>query len=245
MTNLLAIDAGNTRIKWGVHDSREWIARGMIDTAQAPQLKSALSNAKIFNIINTIQISNVAGEAVAETLSHQLDAINAEKNFVRAKAMQCGVINRYESPTQLGADRWCALIAAHHVHKGDAIVVMAGTAMTVDALTQEGEFLGGVIVPGLALMQDSLRARTAQLRPETGVFKPFPTNTQDAIHGGMIQASIGAIMQMRAAMQQAGHANPVCIISGGGAVWLVPHLDQPVVRVENLVLEGLLQIGRS
>ncbi|MGB8338205.1 MAG: type III pantothenate kinase [Burkholderiales bacterium] len=245
MSNLFAIDIGNTRTKWGVHDGRGWIEQDAVETGQQTSVIEQIKDKKTFNIINKIYISSVADKNITAKLIQQLENTGAEMKSVHARKQQCGVTNHYDTPEQLGSDRWCALIAAHQLHQGHAIVIMAGTAMTIDALTADGKFLGGIIVPGLSLMQDALRNRTAMLRPGAGAYKPFPANTQDAIHSGIISASLGAIAQMRCAMQSAGYAKPTYIIGGGGADWLVPHLNEPVIRVDNLVLEGLLHIAKS
>lgn len=245
MSKILAIDIGNTRAKWGVHDGQAWIEQGAVETVQLAAFADQLSATLNLNLINKIWISSVVDKNITLNFMQQLSFMHAELNLVEPSARKCGVINHYDIAEQLGTDRWCALIAARHIHKGHAIVVMAGTAMTVDALTADGHFLGGMIVPGLSLMQDALRKRTANLRPEVGDFKAFPTQTQDAIHSGIISASLGAITHARNAMHAAGNLDPVCIIGGGGAAWLAPHIAPPLKQIDNLVLEGLLRIAQS
>jgi type III pantothenate kinase len=245
MSNLMAIDLGNTRTKWGVHDGRVWIEQGVIENTQLEGMRKIVENNKNFNKINKLYISNVADKNTFFTLKQQLEFTQAEIKIIQASAQQCRVINHYDKPEQLGSDRWCALIAARHLHKGPAVVVMMGTAMTIDALTAEGHFLGGMIVPGFSLMQESLRNRTAQLRPEIGEYKPFPTHTQDAVHSGIISASLGAITQMCHAMRLAGNQNTTCILSGGAIAWIAPHISEPKIQTDNLVLEGILQIAKS
>ena len=245
MNNLLAIDIGNTRTKWRLHDGIIWQEQGALDTAQIKALESSLRNNIKFHILNKLYISSKDEKSTTASVIQQLAFTGAKVNLVQATKQQCGVTNHYATPEQLGSDRWCALIAARHLHQGSAVVVMAGTAMTVDALTAEGHFLGGIIVPGLSLMQDSLRNRTANLRPDTGAYRAFPSHTQDAMHSGIISASLGAIEKMRNTLVIAGHTDPICIISGGAASQLAPHLASPVMQIENLVLEGLLQIAKS
>lgn len=245
MNNLLAIDIGNTRTKWGLHDGRTWLEQDFLETAQISSLPEHLKSNKKFNIINKIYISSVAAKSLTTALFQQLQFTGAYIQLVQARAQQCGVSNHYDTPEQLGSDRWCALIAARQFHQGPAIVVMAGTAMTVDTLNAEGHFLGGIIFPGLLLMQDALRSRTAQLRPEVAAYTPFPTHTQDAIHSGIISASLGAIASMRSALHAAGQHHSTCIISGGGAPWLGPHIAAPLIQKDNLVLEGLLHIAQT
>lgn len=242
---VLAIDIGNTRTKWGVHSAQVWNERGVTETVRLEEFAAQLLASKNNNKINKIVVSSVAEKNITDAFVFQLRQLRVEVRMVQAREKQCGVINHYEVPEQLGADRWCALIAAHRLHNGHAIVVMAGTAMTIDALTADGNFLGGDIVPGISLMQDALRNRTANLRAEAGTYSPFPARTQDAIHSGIISASVGAITQMRGAMKSAGYDNAACVISGGAAEMLLPHIGQPIMRVDNLVLEGILQIANS
>jgi type III pantothenate kinase len=121
--------------------------------------------------------------------------------------------------------------------------VNAGTAMTADALTAKGEFIGGIIVPGFDLMHESLAAHTARLSAERGNFMPFPRTTRDAITSGAIQALCGAVGRMRDAMLAAGHQEPVLIFSGGAGELVARHMDRPVRIVDKLVLEGLVQIA--
>ena len=92
-----------------------------------------------------------------------------------SQAEQCGVRSSYAEPAQLGADRWAALIGARRRYAGPCAVVNAGTTMTVDALSAEGIFLGGFIVPGLELMREALARNTAQLKAQDGRFSFFRT----------------------------------------------------------------------
>ncbi len=113
-----------------------------------------------------------------------------------AAASAGGVVNGYDNPAQLGADRWAALIGARGLHAGPALVVMAGTATTVDCLDAQGVFRGGLILPGLDLMRRSLARNTAGLPEACGGYRVLPTNTDDAIVSGCIAATVGAIERM-------------------------------------------------
>lgn len=234
---ILALDAGNTRIKWGVHDGRGWRARGAVDTSQAASLKQALDAAGPFD---RAIACNVAGPAVR---AHIVEACRAD--FITPVAEQLGVRNRYADPAQLGADRWAALIAAHHGDKGHKLVVNVGTALTIDALTASGEFLGGLIVPGPALMRRSLDRGTAGLRLTEGRFEQFPRSTPDAITSGALQACLGAIARLGKAMASQGAAPDRIILSGGAASQIEAMLPYPHIHRETLVLEGLVLAARS
>jgi type III pantothenate kinase len=121
-----------------------------------------------------------------------------------------------------------------------AVVVNAGTALTIDALTADGVFAGGIIVPGAELMRKALAANTAALKLRPGKFGFFPDTTGDAIVSGAVNASCGAIERMARFLEEAGEAQPLCVLSGGGAELLAPYLNLEVKLVDNLVLEGLL-----
>ena len=248
---VLAIDAGNSRIKWGFAEDNGWLQRGACDTADAAQLGEAL---KALPAPARIVVSNVAGAHVREAITQALASYANAPLWIKACAQQCGVRSGYADPAQLGSDRWAGLIAAWKLpaRAGRAcVVVNAGTTMTVDALSAEGVFLGGVIVPGLDLMRASLDRGTAQLKLQPGAFCYFPDNTADAIMSGAVNALAGAIERMRGYLAQSTQSTPLVVLSGGAAGTIQPQLQATdgtvaeVERVDNLVLDGLLEIARD
>jgi type III pantothenate kinase len=118
------------------------------------------------------------------------------------------------------------------------VVVNAGTAVTIDALSADGVFRGGLIMPGVNLMTSALASGTAGLPHVQGVFSVFPDNTADAIASGAMLAVCGAIDRMRRALLKAGPA-PQIVLSGGTAAAIEARLDAPVLILPYLVLEGL------
>ena len=239
---IFVFDAGNTRIKWGVHDGRAYVASGAIETASAARLDTVLpAGARAQRAI----ASNVAGADVRSHLEALCVARGAKLEVIGSAPEELGVKNGYRDPAQLGSDRWAALIAAHRVGPGHKLVVNAGTALTIDALTADGRFLGGVIVPGPALMRRSLDRGTAGLRLTEGAFADFPASTPDAITTGSIQACAGAIERMRDAMAGVDCTPSQIVLSGGAAMELAGHLPIAATIRENLVLDGLLLIARS
>ena len=237
---VLAIDAGNTRIKWGLHEGNGWLARGAVETAQADTLRAAFSP---LATADRIVIANVAGNGIARKIESALDSGCAETRWVVSRAEQCGVRSGYADPALLGADRWAALIGARGFCAGPCAVVNAGTTMTVDALSADGVFLGGFIVPGVELMRHALARNTAQLQEQSGRFSFFPDNTGDAIMSGALNALAGAIDRMARYIVETGEDDPVVILSGGNAELLAPRLNGRPQLVDNLVLEGLAVIG--
>jgi type III pantothenate kinase len=239
---LLAIDAGNTRIKWGIHAQGTWSHTGSCPTRASLLFDEvAESSAGIRRIL----VSNVAGPAAHAAILAAAARFAALPEFIVSRAAQCGVRSSYEAPEQLGCDRWAALIGAHHLYPGASLIVNVGTAMTVDALCEDGLFLGGIIVPGLELMRRALDAHTAALRMQPGEVRFFPANTGDSIFSGAAHALAGAVERMGSFMRESGQDPLRVILSGGDASTLLPLLALETLPVENLVLEGLAVIAEQ
>ncbi|WP_301101244.1 type III pantothenate kinase [Propionivibrio sp.] len=237
---MIAIDAGNTRIKWGIHDGVAWQAQGALPTAQASRLAEVSTG---WPDAERVVACNVAGEAVGAAISVALAKRYDPLLWLHSNAACCGVRNGYEVPERLGADRWAALIGARAQVSSACLVVCAGTATTVDWLDAHGDFRGGLILPGVDLMRASLARNTAQLPLAEGEFRCAPRNTIDAIVSGCLHAQIGAIERMFAALS--AEPGAVCLLTGGAAPRLTPHLGIPFRMVETLILDGLVRFSAS
>lgn len=237
---ILAVDAGNTRLKWGLHDGKVWLEQGWVATADADRLDDAWRK---LAAPDKIVASNVAGPGVRALVEEACGRWPVGVRWAVAVESQCGVRNGYENPAQLGSDRWAALIAARAIAPEGCVVVSAGTAMTVDALSADGVFLGGMIVPGLAAMRRALAESTAAVAVEGGGFRAFPANTADAVYSGALSAMAGAVGRMAGALSKEQGRAPVCLLSGGDAERLLPLLSGKATIVDNLVLEGLIRIA--
>lgn len=240
---MLLFDAGNSRCKWAWIENGIWLRQGVLgnaDTAAWQELKGTFAQ---LEAPQKILVSNVAGTAMEQCLRELCAVWPLPMEVVVAQAGQCGVRNLYDQAAQLGSDRWAALIAAWQRVHGACLVVNCGTATTVDALSASGEFLGGLILPGIELMQSSLLNNTAQLGLVNGAVRDFPHNTADAIASGAMRATIGAIQHQYTllAAQRGAH----CILSGGAAGSIWPHLALAAEQVDNLVLQGMQIIGQD
>jgi type III pantothenate kinase len=237
---ILAIDAGNSRVKWAMHDGSKFVHDGWTAHADLHALDAQWAE---LPTPSSIVIGNVAGEHIGQKLRALCMRWKPEPHWASSVRSQAGVFNNYDEPSQLGVDRWAALIGARGICFGACVVANAGTAMTIDALGAQGEFIGGIVVPGFELMHEALAANTAKLSAQQGKFVVFPRTTRDAITSGAIQALCGAVERMRNALLLAGHESPELIISGGTSEMIARHIGGPVRVVDKLVLEGLVRIA--
>jgi type III pantothenate kinase len=233
---ILCVDSGNSRIKWGLHADGAWRETGAIDHADVAQLAALPQR---LPMPANLMISNVAGEAARLAIRQALLPWLAVLHEIESTASAGGVTNLYENPVRLGVDRWCALIGARAITTAPCVVVMAGTATTVDTLDGDGRFLGGLILPGLELMRRSLARDTAALPLAAGKYSVYPRCTDDAITSGCIEAQAGAIERACSRLGAEAH----CLLSGGAAGVIGEHLGVPHALVANLVLEGLLRLA--
>jgi len=255
---LMVIDIGNTRTKWALADSRGKLLQ-VTSCFNADITTSSLSQdaTKAQKAI----VANVAAETVAHQITQILQTLGKEFHFVIAKVQACCVINSYQKPHTLGADRWAALVAAWQLYHQAVVIVNAGTAITIDALIEDntndnlgenGRFLGGTIMPGLRLMHESLSHHAAQLNMASGSMSALPVNTQDAMQTGCLNAASGAILLMCQQLEKHCGVMPKVVISGGDAdniaealnANLIPGLKQ-VIIAKNLVLHGLVLLEKE
>lgn len=242
----LLIDAGNTRIKWAVaaadRQPGSWLAQGAVAHDALDQVVAQWRSGSV----SAGLVSNVAGGGIAARIAQALAAAGLRPEDVewfRSAPFRAGVTNGYREPVQLGCDRFASLIGARHRHPGRALlVVTCGTATTIDLLDASGRFDGGMILPGLGTMASSLALNTAQLPAvsEPRLERVFADNTHDAIVSGCLHAQTGAIAQAQAARPDAH-----CLLSGGAAPYIAPHMPVPFERIDQLVLLGLDVASRA
>ncbi len=155
---LLLIDAGNTRIKWALVDDGAalgvWRASGAVSHAELNHLPASWQPFAVTRAI----VANVAGAKLRDQL--QLMIPTTAISWFSSEAQLCGLRSAYRNPRQLGCDRFAAALGARALEPGKALIVATcGTATTIDAISADGVFLGGMILPGLGLMASSLATR--------------------------------------------------------------------------------------
>jgi type III pantothenate kinase len=247
--SILTIDVGNTRLKWALFERFEPglppLQSGAVVHEEIDDLAANVWSA--LPAPTTMLGCIVAGEAVKRRVEEQLDkAWHLPADWIVASGIQCGLTNGYDYPNRLGSDRWAAMIGARFKYgQKPIVVVMVGTAVTVEALTPEGLFLGGMILPGFGLMLEALENGTAGLRVYPGEVLDFPTNTSDALMSGGANAIAGAVERMVGKLAHYCQETPVVTVTGGAAPKLTPSLLVEHYLDEQLILDGLLCIGKQ
>lgn len=249
----LALDVGNTRLKWAQYDGpspqSKLLGQGAVFLENIDRLGedvwSSLAQPK--QMLGCI----VAGEAIRRRVEEQLEVWDVEPHWILPSQSEAGLTNGYEHPTRLGADRWVAMIGALARHRSrllgaqqrPLVVVMVGTAVTVDAVDATGHFMGGMILPGHGIMLRALESGTAGLHVPTGEVKSFPTNTSDALTSGGTYAIAGAIEQMVQHLKARSGTEPLCMMTGGAGWKMLPHLSTPFELIDSLIFEGILYVA--
>lgn len=228
---ILDIDVGNTRIKWSLSNRGENIEEGAL-------LHDELKNLSLDNHPGRIRIASVNGE-----ISRQIDQFcksrwNIAPEFAQVVNGVAGISCGYVSPEKLGIDRWLCIVAARQLCGGSYLVVSAGTALTLDFVDVDNRHLGGLIVPGISLMRQSLWDNTWGVKVSQGHLpKPVPGKyTAAAVVNGALLASVGVIEAVVSRWSP-----ETVIVTGGDAELLAEFLDCPVsvVLQPSLVLQGL------
>jgi type III pantothenate kinase len=238
----LLLDLGNTRLKWAVAAADGWSARGAVawDDDVPVALKQAWNNVGPLERVLGASVVNEEREAQLADVVKQLFA--QEVAWVRTPAEACGVRNAYAEPQRLGVDRFLAMVAAHAAGHAPCVLAGIGTALTLDALTADGQHLGGLIAPGPLLMQQSLLGATARVRPERpGAIRDVADNTADAVASGCWQA-VAALIERFAKNIASQHPDGAqrLLLDGGDAEALLPLLGVPANVAADSVLRGLL-----
>ena len=239
----LLLDGGNSQLKWA------WVHGGEIgeigrapyrDLGKLGEEWRARSDG-ISRIIGSAVCGETKKALVAEQLPQPIE-------WLASMPQGLGIRNHYRNPAEHGADRWFNALGARRFSSHACVVVSCGTAVTIDALTEDNHYLGGTIMPGFHLMKEAMAQKTANLNRPIGRVYPFPTTTANALASGMMDAVCGSILLMHARLQEkAGAGRPVdVVLTGGGAAKVAQALppaftlDNTVKIVDNLVIYGLL-----
>ena len=244
---LLALDVGNTHTTIGVFRDAEILRRWRLTTVHertVDELGIFLLQLCQWAEIRTEDIEGVIVGSVVPPIDGALrDAIGTylhnEALFV-APGIRSGMPLRVDTPLELGADRLCNAVAAFAEHGGPSVVVDFGTATTWDVVSAKGEFLGGVIAPGLEISAEALFARAAKL-PRIELVAPprvIGKGTVDSMQAGIVLGYVGLTEGVtRRVLDELGGGTVVA--TGGLAEVIARHTTIFDAVDDDLTLKGL------
>lgn len=245
---LLAIDVGNTQTHLGAFDGSRLAEHWRFatdDSDTADQLAARISSLLALRGLRLDAISATVVSSVVPRLSYEYERMVrpylGHDPLMIAPGVKTGMPIRLDNPHELGADRLVNAVAAYQ-QVGDACAVIDfGTAITVDAISAAGEYLGGAIAPGLQISMEALAARAARL-PEVDLAEPetaIGRTTQTSLQSGVIYGFAGAIDAIADRINAELGGNAHFIATGGLAMAVVPYCKTVNEVDEMLTLKGL------
>ena len=247
--NILLVDVGNSSVKWRLINSCS--SSNLTDMLRQEYLGS-ISSDLFINVWDTLDkptkviVSCVAEKRVWHAVQQACDhlwTIQPEKILSRKEGF--GIVNAYEKPSDLGSDRWSAMIGAYHEIGSDLIVVDCGSAITIDVIKSSGEHLGGYILPGLSMMKTSLLSGTADVHADLKLTKRSltPGNSTTSCVDSAILLSVVKLIETVFKQQKKQTDKVQCVLTGGDASLVAKLLSTKYVMIPDLVLRGLAQIA--
>lgn len=236
----LLVDIGNTSIKWAT-----WNGARLADGGSAKHYGALpIDLLAVWDALEQVDRVIVARVGPQSVLNAVADIAAARWQCgvtrVETSAEAHGVRIAYTEPTRLGVDRFLALIGAHANQTGPKLIVDAGTAITFDLLLADGDHLGGLILPGIALLRDSVLAGTQIPRYEPAeADQAWATDTAEAVAAASIQAPAALAERLYQRLSEHTDQTPRLIITGGDAERLLPAMHLTARHEPQLVLTGL------
>ncbi len=248
----LLFDVGNTRLKWGVAEDGEIHRTGSITHERIRENGLSALTTRLPKAVDAAFACNVAGPTFATRLAGVVGAhCRCDLHFAKTERSAFGVSNSYKQPRRMGVDRWVAMIGAWAELQSACLIVDAGTAVTIDALDEEGSHLGGQILPGIFMMADALADKTSDIpstRPAAAEsfdgIAMFARNTRNAVSSGTLGAVTGAVERAIRTLRSNAYDATV-VLTGGDASSILTALDESPLHRPNLVMQGLAQMLES
>jgi type III pantothenate kinase len=246
---LLVVDVGNTQTHFGAVKDGELLERwrlATVRTSTADELGAALRN---LLALRGIDLGAIDSSIVASTVpelgpewSEMARRYLAHEMLVVGPGVRTGMPIRTDNPHELGADRLVNAVAAFERFGSACVVVDFGTAITYDVVSAEGEYLGGIISPGMEISLEALWARAAKL-PEVELGEPrslIGKTTVDAIRSGIIYGFASQVDGIIARIRGELGSEVPAIATGGLAHHIVPSVTDSIEVVDELLtLKGL------
>lgn len=245
---LLAIDVGNTNIVLGVFDGERLVADFRIHTEErwtGDELGLVVTGLLAGRGIEPRAIRSVVVSSVVPSLSRSLDELArdcfAATPLVVGPGVRTGMRILFDDPRQVGADRIANALAALRRYGCPAIVVDLGTATTFDAVSAQGDYVGGAIAPGILVSLEALVARAAKLSRVDLVAPPsvIGRTTAASMQAGMVYGYVGLIEGVVARMRAELGPGTTVVATGGLAELIADHTRAIDVVDQRLTLEGL------
>ncbi len=242
----LLVDIGNTNLRWACADVH---APGPVRTVRhsGGMPLDLLAAWETLERPARLLVSNVGGGAVAKALERVARSYwGLSPEFAATRSNFLGVRIAYSDPARLGVDRWLTLIAAHaRAHRG-TLIVDAGTAATFDLLLSDGRHLGGLILPGIEMMRESLLAGTNIPRVETEPARdPWASDTGAAVAAGSLHAIAALTGNLAGRLAEQTGQPPSLLLTGGDADRVAAVLDRTCELAPDLVLRGLALVSEN
>jgi type III pantothenate kinase len=245
---LLTIDVGNTNTVLGVFRGEELIANWRLTTAREQTVdeygvltRNLFTLAKLDrDAISGVIVSSVV-PPVNWTLAEMSRLYFGKKALFVELGVKTGMAVLVDNPLEVGADRIVNGVAAFHQYGGPCIVVDFGTAITFDAISERGEYLGGVIAPGIGIASEALFARAARL-PRVEIKDPgkvIGTNTVTHIQAGLYYGAVDMVDGMISRMKKELGEHAKVVATGGQARLVARGSKQIQSTDEFLTLTGL------
>jgi type III pantothenate kinase len=251
----LAIDIGNTNITLGVYEGATLGPRWRLATDH--QRTSDEYGLTLIQLIEHAGLKSGGIESVAMAsvvppltgvFEHACEAYLNCKAWVIDGDTPTGVRILYDDPKQVGADRIVDAVAAYRLYGGPACIVDFGTATTFDAISVQGEYLGGAIAPGIGIAADALFQRTAKLprvelsRPPSAIGRNTPHSIQSGLLFGYVGLVEGMVARFRRELERPGQ--PMKVIGTGGLAEMIMRETQAIdILAPWLTLDGLRLIA--
>jgi type III pantothenate kinase len=247
---LLAIDVGNSHTVCGIFESAQLLYHWRLKTDRRKTSDELAISFHTMLAIKGLAFQDISAVVIASVVPTQQKAwvnFTAKTGWpvlqVNSKTMHTGMKILTDNPQEVGADRIVNAVAAYNRFHASLIVVDFGTAITFDCVSADGDYIGGVIAPGIAISLDALSARTAKL-PRVDISTPPPTiigtNTVNAIKSGILYGYGGMVTGIIEQLQKPyAPDEPKVIATGGMAELIIPYTDAIELSEPNLTLEGL------
>jgi type III pantothenate kinase len=246
---LLVANIGNTNMRFGIYEGRKLLAHWKLSTNKewtSDEFGMHFVNFFNYNNLDISEVENIIIASVVPPIMYSFE--NAIRKYLKkipilvGPGIKTGINIKYENPRELGADRIVSAVAAYEIYGGPVIVVDFGTATTFNAISSKGEFLGGVICPGIKISAEALYQRTAKL-PKIDLTKHetvIARNTLASIQSGVFHGYVGQVNHLVNKIKKEMKEEGIKVIATGGLARFIASEADVIDEVNRLLaLEGL------